>query len=454
MIDPGFFVPAKLNSQPSTYPWKTTLLCVAVSAPGVMAQDVLAPPLAALPVVPAAVEEYQTNQAVSMQVFAPAAAAPASEEENQPFRCGPIIVRPNISYQFNYGNGIQSGPGQQQNTIVQQFSPGVLLQEGTHWTLNYVPTFNFYSSSAFQNTINENAQLQWGTTWRDWFMTASQGYMFSDDPEIETAGQTSQQTYTTAVNGVYHFNEKLSTALALNQTFNEIGNSQSSTNLLLGLGSSRSWSTMDWLNDQIWPRLNAGVGIGLGYNQQQGSPDTIYEQYQGQLNWRATDKISFQLSGGLEDQQYLGGSLMGGGAGSLLTPIFSGAIQYQPFDQTRISLSASRAISTSDYQGQDVETTSITADFDQRLFRGLFLDLNGGYSTDDYVASVFGISTARNDNVYTLNARLSCPFPKRGTISIFYQYSKDISTQSGFTAGSAAFGYSSHQVGFDISYTY
>ena len=454
MTTTGFFIPEHRTSRPSTYPWKATLLCVAAFAPAVTAQDVLAPPPTASSSVPPAVEEYQTNQAVQMQVFAPSAPASSSQQENQPFRCGPVIVRPNIIYQFNYGNGILSGPGQQQNTIIQQFSPGVLLQEGSHWTLNYVPTFNFYSSSAFQNTIDENVQLQWGTTLRDWFMSASQGYTFSDDPEIETAGQTSQQTYSTAVTGIYHFNDKLSTDLALNQIFNVVGNSQSSTNLLLELGSSRTWSTMDWLNDQLWPRLNVGIGIGLNYNQQDNSPDSVYEQYQAQLNWRATQKISFQLSGGLGDQQYLGSSGMGGGTGSLLTPIFSGAIQYQPFAHTKMSLKATRTVSASEFQGQDIESTSISADINQRLFGRLVLDLNGGYSTDDYISSIVGVSTARNDNIYTLNVGLSYPFPKRGTFSIFYQYSKDISTQNGFAAGSAAFGYASHQIGFAISYTY
>ena len=145
---------------------------------------------------------------------------------------------------------------------------------------------------------------------------------------------------------------------------------------------------------------------------------------------------------------------MGGGASSLLTPTFNGAIQYQPFHQTRITLSAGRTVTPSDFQSQDIETTSITAGINQRLFGVLSLDLSGAYSTDDYVASVLGASTTRSDDIYTFNARLSCPFPKRGTFSIFYEYSEDVSAQSGFAAGSAAFGYASHQIGFAISYTY
>ena len=443
---PGLFVPGNRNSRPSSYPWKTTVLFVAAFAPGIMAQSVLAPPPATPPVVPASVEEYQTNQPVQMRVFAP---GPVASEENQPFKFGPLIIKPNIFYQFIYGNGIQSSPGSQQNTVVQQLSPGVVIEAGPHWTLNYTPTFNFYSSDAFRNTINQSVLLQWGTTWRNWFVSASQGYAYTDDPQIETGGQTEQQTYSTALNAVYQINEKLSVNLGLNQTFNDYGQN-SSTNLALGIANSRSWSTMNWLNDQFWPRLSAGIGLALGYNQQQDSPDSTFQQYQAQISWRVTDKISFQLSGGLEDQEYLSG-----GESGTLTPIFSGSAQYQPFEQTRISITANRTVNTSAFANQNVESTSILGDFNQRLFGGPSLDLSGGYSSANYIATAaLGGANSRNDDIYSFNARLSCPFPKRGTIAIFYQYSKTSSTQSGFVTGSLGFGYSSNQVGFDISYSY
>ncbi|HEY1788705.1 MAG TPA: outer membrane beta-barrel protein, partial [Verrucomicrobiae bacterium] len=297
-------------------------------------------------------------------------------------------------------------------------------------------------------TINQSVQLQWGTTWRDWFLTASQSYSYSDDPEIETGGQTEQQNYSTVFNGIYHFNDKLSLNAGFNQNFVDNGQT-TSTNLSLGLVNSRSWSTMNWLNDQVWPRLSVGVGLGLGYNQQQDSADTTFQQYEAQMSWRVTDKISFQLNGGLEDQEYLSG-----GASALLTPIFGGSAQYQPFEQTKFSVIANRTISTSAYENQNVEATTVTADFNQRLFGGVILDLNGGFSWNNYVASVLTLATARNDDTYTFAARLSCPFPKRGTVSIFYQYSETSSTQSGFAAGSSAFGYSSNQVGLNISYAY
>src|SRR5580692_6331674 len=233
MTASGFFFPENRCLRLSTYPWKTTLLCIAATVPGVMAQSVLAPPPASPSLVPSSVEEYQTNG--QMQVFAPSATAPP-QDDNEPFKCGPVIIRPHLYYQFLYGNGIISGPGQSQNTIVQELAPGVLFDIGSHSTLDYTPTFNFYSSSQFKNNIDHNAQFQWGSAFRDWFLTASQNYSKTSDPQIETAGQTDQQAYNTALNATYQFNDKLSANLGLSQNLNYVGKGQTaSTNFLLGL---------------------------------------------------------------------------------------------------------------------------------------------------------------------------------------------------------------------------
>ena len=260
---------------------------------------------------------------------------------------------------------------------------------GDHWTLDYTPTLYFYSSSRFQNTVDHSVQLGWGMAYGDWFFSGSQGFASTSDPNVETAAQTGQKTYSTALNAAYQFNDKMSLDMGLSQNLDYIGNGASATNYLQNLANSKSWSTMEWLNYQFWPRLNAGLGAGFGYTVQDGSPDSINEQYQAWVNWRATDKISFQLSGGLEDQQYLSG-----GASALVTPIFGATIQYQPFEQTRFSVSASRTVSPASFQNQTTKSTGISAGLNQRLLGRLYLDLSGGYNTTKFVASAFGFPPA------------------------------------------------------------
>jgi len=51
------------------------------------------------------------------------------------------------------------------------------------------------------------------------------------------------------------------------------------------------------LNYQFWPRLTAGVGAGFGYVNVDTGSDQTYEQLLARVNWRPTDKLSFQING-------------------------------------------------------------------------------------------------------------------------------------------------------------
>lgn len=409
---------------------------------------IMSPPQPQYSVTPSGMQQYETNQ---MQVFAPADTAPNAGEETRPLRWQFITFHPHVFYSFVAGSGVQSAPGQQQNTIVQQVSPGMLFNLGDNWALDYTPTLSYYSESNFRDTLGHAVQLTGGMAYEDWIFSLSQGYTSSDAPLVQTGAQTGQETYSTALSAIYAINSKMSLSLGADQILNYTDNSGSATNSPM---ATRTWSTMDWLNYEFWPRLSAGAGVGAGYNNQEGGTDMVYEQYQGQVNWRATDKISFQLRGGLQEDQFLGS----GSSGSSASPIFSATIQYQPFDQTRLTLSAGRTVSSSYYfVSQVTKTTQVSANLNQRLLGKVYLNVGGSYAREKYDTSVSTSGTSRGDDYYTFNVGLTCPFLKRGTFSVFYAYSDNSSSQSGFagpSSSSSAYGYSSSQVGFSIGYQY
>lgn len=420
-------------------------------------QDVVVPP-PPVSATPPAVQEYQNSN--PMQVFPPSANASALPVP-QLFQRGPLTLRPHALYRFLYGNGIESSPGQRQDTIVQTVSPGMLLDLGTHWSLDYTPSLTFYSSSRLRNTLDHDVRLNWGGVYNAWVFGGSQSCVLSAQPTVETGAQTEEDTYATALNASCLLNRKLSLDAGLNQALRYVGNGGNSSNFVQHLADSKTWSTLDWLNYLYEPGLNGGLGIGLGYNNLEVGSDSMYEQYQGRINWRATQKISFQVSGGVHDQQYLSG-----GASDLLTPIFGGIIQYQPFEQTQLTLTGGRTVSTSYFENQTTEDTSVTGDLNQRLLGTLYLDLSGAYTMTKYVSSAtlsnqIGYGTGRSDDYYSFKVRLTCPFLKRGTFSVFYQYSDNSSTQTGFLqynqqqlSSRSAYAYTSSQVGVEIAYRY
>jgi hypothetical protein len=388
----------------------------------VKGQEVLATPPPAPDQTPSAIQ-----QANPMDVFA----SPEAPTAAQPFKWESLTLRPHPFYQFLYGDGIQNGPGQVYNTTIQEISLGALLEMGSHWTLDYTPLWTVYSNNKFQDTFGQAVKLVGGAAYNDWVFGISQGYTDSSSPSAETATQVRQKTYTTAANAAYTMNSKMSLDLAVNQ--NLVSADQFS--------SYNEWSTLDWLNYQFWPQLNAAIGVGGGYDDEAASPDMTFEQFQGRVNWRATDKISFQLHGGVEDRQFLSG-----GAKDLVNPVFDATIQYRPFEQTKISLTGERVVSASYLQNNQVtESTRVGGGLNQRLLGKLYLDLSGGYQMVKYI-SVNSVSNRKDDYDY-LNAQLSWVFLKRGAIAVFYQVNKDKSSQT-------VYSFTSHQVGFRIGYSY
>ena len=374
---------------------------------------------------PAALLSAQNDE---MDVFA----ATVAQTESEPFRWGPVTLRPHPYYQFTYASGILATTNQPVDTTIQQISPGFLIDAGSHLTLDYTPTWTLYSNKNFKNTFDNAVKFTWGGAYNDWVFGASQSYASVSAPTVQTGTQTSQENYLTTASASYSFNSKMSLDLGAAQNFNFADQFQ----------SSREWSTLDWLNYQFWPRLSVAAGVGFGYDDVQSSPNMLFEQYQARIQWRATDKISFRLHGGVEDRQFLSG-----GESDLISPVFDGTIQYQPFEVTKLSVTAQRSVTPSFFQNQTAENTSFSGDLNQRLLKNFYLDLNGGYQITKYTASASSVAVNRNDDYYFLNVKISWAFLKRGTIGVFYQLGDNSSSASGF-------GFNTRQYGFQISYSY
>lgn len=387
---------------------------------------------------PAALEAATNNP---MNVFIPSGAGNASPTE--PFQFGPVTLRPHLSYSVSYGNGINAGGlANGQDTVIQQLSPGLTIDLGQHWLVDYTPTLVFYSSKELQNVVNHAASLSGGVGYGDWQFSLQQGYSSSDMPTTETAAQTSSQDYSTALGAHYAFSDKMSADFGANQDFNFVQNFQ----------DSYTWSTMEWLNYAFGARLNAGVGAGAGYTMVENTggtginnPDMVNEQVQARLNWRATDKISFQISAGGEDLQFLAA-----GYDDSLNPVFSAAIQYQPFQVTQISLAASRTVGNSDYYiiAQSTENTAVSLNLNQRVLVKYHLNVGVSYTKTDFAMALAGFGGAgRTDDIYSVNVSFGRSFLKRGNWAITYQYLDDTSNTGGYSQRGS-------QVGFQIGYSY
>jgi hypothetical protein len=385
---------------------------------------------------------WQQSESNEFQVFNPEGTMPAASQD-QPFQWGPVTARPHLLYTLVYATGLQSTTNNPQDTFIHEISPGILFDLGKHWSLDYTPTLRYYSNSHFKDELDQAVTFAGATSYEDWLFGLSQSYTASSSPQTETGTQTDEENYQTALTASYAFNSKMSLDMSLNQSFDFVDNAFGLTNQNSS-EDTYTWSTLEWLNYEFWPRLNAGIGAGGGFVKVSTGPDQTFEQLLGRVNWRATDKISFQVNGGFEESQFLAN-----GVGDLFNPIFGAAIQYQPFEQTQISLGANRTVSASSLYtvNEVVEITSVNCNLNQRLLGKIYMDLGAGYSEEKYTVSISTLSGGRTDDYYFLNARLSYPMLKRGTVAVTYQYNSNSSNVQGFS-------YSSNQVGFEVGYSY
>ncbi len=390
------------------------------------AQSVMAPP-PSFSVAPPSIQQLPPGE---MEVFKPYSALANYLDELNPLQWGPVTLHPHVSYSFTYGTGVQSGPGQQHDTIDQTLAPGVLFVYGKHWTLDYTPSFTFYSDKNFKDTLGQSVILTGATSYEDWTMGFSQSFSYSSSPQVQTGAQTDQQNYGTSLTASHALNSYMSVDLSISQDLN----------FPTGFQTTKHWSTLDWLNYQLWPRLTVGVGAGVGYTD--ANPNSLDEQVQGRISWRATDKISFQVNGGPQFMQFTDG-----GAKPLLNPVFGGSIQYLPFEHTQLTLGAQSATAASYYDNQVTRTTSVNAGLNQRLFERYNLSVGGGYTWTTYIAAIKDGSINAPEEYYSINVQLSTMILKRGSVGIFYTYSDNITTQAGLA-------YSSNQIGFNLGYSY
>jgi hypothetical protein len=361
---------------------------------------------------------------------------------------GPIDIHPHFLYTFLYGDGLQAQPGQQSKTVINTFAPGFLLDFGQHWSIDYSPSFGFYSNPLFKNTTDESVLLRGNWTYEDWGFGLSQGYVSSTQPLIETGTQTAQEAYATALNASYQMGSKLSLQLGLNQNIRDASGA--------GVANLREWTTQDWLNYQEGTMFGMGIGLILGYDDLSIGSDMPYEQIQGRINYHPGPKLTLTLSGGAEDRQFTGPS-----APSLISPIFSVALQYQICQPTTLSVAASRAVTPSFYANQIETVTSVGGSIRQQLSKKFSLEADVGYTSEPQTSIVPGplaiyyigqptqstLEVVNHDTVTSYRISLSYAVVDRATLSVFYSLSDNSSSQVNYA-------YTSKQFGLSFSWRY
>ncbi len=388
----------------------------------VWAQDDVFVPLPPSPVTP--IQPIGTTTVPDPVVSFPA--------PDTPFQLGDFVLRPHLLYRFLYGDGIQVRPGQKTDTAINSFSPGFLLNGGSHWTLDYTPTWNLYSNHAFHDTVGENATLASIYSSRIWTLQFSQGYVFSSQPLVETGRQTTVEDFNTSVD--------ISVRLSQKVTIETI-NSQD-LRYSVGFPNTKEWSSLEWLHYQLIPHLDTALGGSVGFIGVSEGTDILYTRPEGQIAWTSPSKLNLVLNGGLDHREFQERPRR-----SLNTPIYSLTAQYAPVESTTLALSAGHQVSQSYFVNQSERNAQYTATVEQRLLQHYLLTLGVGEHDYDYLSNLGANSALRHDRDLSFDARLSWHFLRRGYFTVLYEWNRNASSVMDYE-------FLSHQIGFELGYRY
>jgi hypothetical protein len=357
-------------------------------------------------------------------------AGPAFEPD--PFVWGEYILSPHFLDRFYYANGLQSEPGVKSNSYVDSVAPGLLMDIGSHWTFDYTPTWTFYSSRRFHDTVDESLVLAGAWSYRDTDLQFSQNYVTNHAPLIETGMQTYQQTYATIVDLTHHYTGQVSLEVVFDQNISFVSPPP----------DYYDWTLTEWLHYRFLSGIDVAGGVAEGYTLVHPGTDMDFFQPQARISFPLGKKLSFDVHAGDEEREFLSHP-----ASYLNSPIFGATARYQPFDDTTVSLNADHEVSTSFFVNQVTEDTDWNVHVEQKILQHFTLSGGAAYTKSRYLAATVDTTAGREDYTYSYDIRLSTTFLRRGTLAGFYQYTQNWSNTPGFS-------FASSQIGCEVGFKY
>lgn len=345
---------------------------------------------------------------------------------------GPATLHPQISYRYLSTDGLQSRPGTKSRTDIQSLSPGLSADIGRHWSIRYVQTWSFYSSSAFRDSVDQAGAIDWDTQYEDWTLSASHDYSRTDTPMFETGGQTRQTTHASTFNALFGLSDKyaLDTTLAQNLRDTDL------------YSDTIEWSVREMLHRRTSPLLDLAAGVEYSYTAIKRTADMGAARLLASATWTPVRQFNASAEVGLENRR-----IYSTPSATRRSPLYSATLAWMPADTTRVTVTGARSSSASFFENLLTETSRYEAGLRQTLFK--HFHFNASYSRQEtvYKSAVGGLSTVRNDDTDTASAALDTVFLGKLRTALTYQYTKNASDASGLS-------YDSNQFGLEIGYTY
>jgi hypothetical protein len=306
------------------------------------------------------------------------------------------------------------------------------VEIGKRWTADYTPTWTTYTQGAFEDTVEHSLAVAGNAAFTDGTVSFTQTYLLSDSPRIETGVQTKQESSGTSLNVNYGLSSRTRLEFGVSQYLRWV---ESAPN-------SADWSTQGLYHYMFSERLDAGAGMTVGYTAVDPGVDMSYLRPQLRVGWKPTSKIGLDAHYGLERRKF-----QAEGYTNLNTPTYGVSAFYMPFEQTMLSLAASRSVGVSLVGDQLNDNELVSLGLNQRFLRRFNFNASVARTYASYIDVGGSLETVRDDILDSYSLRLSTSFLRRGTIGVVYQRTRNDTNVVGY-------GFTSTEMGLEASYSF
>ena len=289
---------------------------------------------------------------------------------------------------------------------------------GDYAFINYTANATHFLSHDSADAVDQNGEFKSQWAFSKLILGLNGQVQELSGPEIDLGMRTRRTISTVDTTANYTISDKTSFDLDAGGTVRKYATELSSSEVHGQLFMNYQWA----------PKTSVGVGVVAGLRQLDTAPDQYYQQGLLRATYDATDRLSVNLSGGIEVDEANGGS-------TRLNPVFGLGAKYHIDAQDDLTLDASRYTSSSAItSGETTETTTVNIGFHHRIYSSFSFAFSLGYQNVEFYNQALS-TLVRTDNYIFLRPSVSYSFAEWSQLELAYEYHRDVSSQQSFDFG-------------------
>jgi hypothetical protein len=279
--------------------------------------------------------------------------------------------------------------------------------------VTYSPGFVFYQRHPGNDTFEDTGSFVYGYHGSRTDLMVTQQYASEQNSAPDEGDLVKVHEYRTVVNLDYTIGAKLSATARAQQDIVDYDQ---------GFGS-KQWTGSVYLNYEMMPKTTFSVGVLGGAADLEG-PNQTFEQVNGRVVYTPTEKLSFNATAGGEFRQTQGY------AGTTVTPVFSGGLSYNPWNDANFTANAYREYNYSaKFFGEDYLATGASLSVTQGFREKLWATLSGSYENAHYENNLDDEANDIDYNYFTVRAALDYQANDWLSLGAYYQYRRNVSAE-------------------------